>query len=171
MDVRETIRGRRSIRRFLEKPIPEDSLEALSEALIWAPSAGNLQARKFYFVTNADLKKRIATLSLGQRFISTAPLVIVACADLRRISRYGVRGERLYAIQDVAVALENLMLQAYALGLGSAWVGAFDDDGISLLLELAPHLRPMAVVPVGYPAQSPSAPQRSPKEELIAYLR
>ncbi|MBI3754987.1 MAG: nitroreductase family protein, partial [Deltaproteobacteria bacterium] len=82
MDVMTAIKNRRSIRRFLDKEIPEEAVEALKDSLIWAPSAGNLQSRRFYFVFNSDIKKQIVDAALHQTFIAQAPLVVVACADL-----------------------------------------------------------------------------------------
>ena len=68
---------------------------------------------------------------------------------------YGSRGGELYAIQDVACSIENMMLAACSLGLGSVWVGAFDEYGVAKILDMPSHLRPVAIVPVGYPGQSP----------------
>ncbi len=83
MDILKAVRERRSIRDFQKKEIPDELLDKLMEALIWAPSAGNLQARKFYFVKNEKMRKMIATAALNQNFIAEAPLVIVGCTDSR----------------------------------------------------------------------------------------
>src|SRR3989338_7428232 len=107
MDVLTAIKNRRSIRRFLSKEIPQEAIEALKDALIWAPSAGNLQSRRFYFVFNADKKKQIVDAALHQTFIAQAPLVVIACADLLIGKYYDKRGEELYCLQDVACAIEN----------------------------------------------------------------
>ena len=171
MDVMTAIKNRRSIRRFLNKEIPKDALDVLKDALIWAPSAGNLQSRRFYFVFNNDVKKRIVDAALHQTFILQAPLVVIACADLLIGRSYGSRGEELYSIQDVACSVENMMLAAHSLGLGSVWVGAFHEEGIANVLDLPSHLRPMAILPVGYPAHSPSPPRRLEKDELITEVR
>ena len=171
MDVMTAIKNRRSIRRFLDKEIPKDAIDALKDALIWAPSAGNLQSRRFYFVFNNDVKKRIVDAALHQTFILQAPLVVIACADLLIGRSYGSRGEELYSIQDVACSVENMMLAAHSLGLGSVWVGAFHEEGIANVLDMPSHLRPMAILPVGYPAHSPSPPRRLEKDELITEVR
>src|SRR3989344_5133554 len=171
MDVLTAIKNRRSIRRFLDKEIPKDVAEALKDALIWAPSAGNLQSRRFYFVFNNDTKKRIVDAALHQTFILRAPLVVIACADLLIGRSYGSRGEELYSIQDVACSIENMMLAAHSLGLGSVWAGAFHEDEVAKALEMPPNLRPVAIVPVGYPAHTPSPPRRLEKDELITEVR
>jgi nitroreductase len=172
MDILQVIRERRSIRSFKAREIPPEALQALEEALIWAPSAGNLQARRFFFVTQRPLKEALAVAALGQSFVAQAPLVVVGCADHGRIApRYGRRGVELYAVQDVACSLMCMMLQAHALGLGTVWVGAFREEEAAKALGLPPELRPVALVPVGYPEHVPrSAPPRLPKEELIFYL-
>lgn len=170
MDVKDAILGRRSIRRFEDRPIPVGDIETLMEALRWAPSAGNLQARRFFFILKKELRTALAGASYAQMFIAAAPLVVVACADMERIDQYGERGRTLYAVQDVAVAIENMMLEAHELGLGSCWVGAFDDNTVSEILDLPEWVVPMAIVPVGYPAHLPSAPKRLKKEEMITVI-
>lgn len=170
MDILKAVRERRSIRDFQKKEIPQDIVDKLIEALIWAPSAGNLQARKFYFVKDAGLKKKIAQAALNQHFIAEAPLVIVGCTDSRIAYRYGERGVYLYSIQDVACSLMGMMLVAYDNGLGSVWVGAFHEDLVSKILKLPEHLRPVAIVSVGYPSKIPSPPPRVSKEEAVEFL-
>lgn len=171
MDVTKAIKKRRSIRKFLDKNLPEDAIEILTDAIRWAPSAGNLQARRFYFIFEAGLKKRIAEAALNQMFIASAPLVIIACADYERIMPYGKRGKELYTVQDVSCAVENLMLQACELGLGTVWVGAFDEDEVVEILKLPYFLKPLAIIPVGYPAENPTPPERFEKEEIIEIIK
>ncbi len=167
MDVLEAIRGRRSIRRFESRAIEAGKVDLLKEALIWAPSAGNLQSRRFYFIYNDEIKEMLARAALGQRFIAAAPLVVVGCADLRIGRYYGERGINLYCIQDLSCSIENMMLAAHAMGLGTCWVGAFYEGEVSEILNLPDNLRPLAVVPVGYPAQMPKAPSRVSKDAAV----
>ncbi len=170
MDILKAIKDRRSIRDFQKKKIPGELLDKLAEALIWAPSAGNLQARKFYFIKNEQIKKRIAAAALNQNFISEAPLVVVGCTDNRISYKYGERGVDLYSIQDVALSIMGMMLVAYENGLGSTWVGAFREEEISKILDIPRHLRPVAVVPVGYPSKIPHPPPRVSKKEGVEVL-
>ncbi len=171
MNVLEIIKNRRSIREFTDQGIPENALHDLIDALLWAPSAGNLQSRKFHFVFGRDTKIRLAKAALGQMFISRAPLVVVACTDSRISTRYGDRGVNLYSIQDAAASVMNMMLVAHELGLGSVWVGAFNEFDVFEILDLPENLRPVAIIPVGYPARTPPAPPRVRKEEAITFLR
>lgn len=171
MDVLTAIKNRRSVRRFLSKEIPKEAVDVLKDAIIWAPSAGNLQSRRFYFIFNDEIKRDIVNAAIHQTFIAQAPLVIVACADLLIGRSYGKRGEDLYCIQDVACSIENMMLAAYSLNLASVWVGAFHEDGIAKVLDMPSNLRPVAIVPVGYPAHNPAPPRRLDKDEAILEVR
>ena len=170
MEILEAIMKRRSIRQFQRKALPSEILDTLIEALRWAPSAGNLESRRFYFVFNKGLKAQLAQAALDQDFIAQAPLAVVACADHRIVRRYGERGLRLYCLMDVAASLQNLLLAARAQGLGACWVGAFDEDEVRKLLKLPPHLRPVAIVPIGFPAEHPEPPPRVPKEEAVVFV-
>ncbi|MEE8484714.1 MAG: nitroreductase family protein [Nitrospinota bacterium] len=171
MDIPEAIKNRRSIRRFLKKEIPPDAVDALKDALIWAPSAGNLQSRHFYFVFNQDKKESIVRAALGQRFIAEAPLCVVACADYSIEKDYGKRGTELYMLQDVAASVQNFMLLAHGKGLGCAWVGAFNEEEVSEILGIPDNLRPVAIVPVGYPDEKPAPPPRDSKDKAVEEIR
>jgi nitroreductase len=170
MDIFKTIKERRSIRDFQKKKIPGELVEKLMEALIWAPSAGNLQSRKFYFIKDERIKKMIAAAALKQNFIAEAPLVIVGCTDSRISYKYGERGVNLYSIQDVALSIMGMMLVAHENGLGSTWVGAFREEEIFRVLNLPRHLRPVAVVPVGYPSKIPHPPPRVSKTTAMEVI-
>ena len=165
----EIIKERRSIRRFQKKEIPKEIIEKLIEALIWAPSAGNLQSRKFYFVFNQEIKEKLAQAALDQRFIAQAPLAVVGCTDDKISRRYGERGRNLYSICDVSASIQNLMILAHSKNLGTVWVGAFDEKEVSKILNLPKNLKPIVIVPVGYPAEKPEAPPRVSKEEAVEF--
>lgn len=167
MSILDTIKGRRSIRDFKDTPIPEEMINALIEAIRWAPSAGNLQSRKFYFVFNKDIKVKLAQAALNQKFIAEAPLAVVACLDRSIAMRYGDRGVNLYSIQDVAASVMNMMLTAHELGLGSVWVGAFNEFEVFETLDLPHNLRPIAVIPIGYPARVPKPTPRVSQRDAV----
>lgn len=171
MEILEIIKNRRSIRKFQEKEISEEIIDKLIEALIWAPSAGNLQARKFYFVFNQEIKEKLAKAALDQRFIAKAPLVVVGCTNDEIEWKYGERGKKLYTICDTAMAIENLMLLAYDFGLGTCPVGAFDENEVSEILNIPENLHPILIVPVGYPAEKPLAPPRVSKTETVKFVK
>lgn len=171
MKLLEIIKNRRSIRKFQKKEIPEEIIDKLIEALIWAPSAGNLQSRKFYFIFDQKLKDELVNVALSQNFIAHAPLVIVGCTDNQIGSRYGERGEHLFSICDVAVSIQNMMLLAHEQGLGTCWVGAFKEKEVAKILNLPKNLKPIAIIPVGYPAEKPLAPPRVSKKEAADFKK
>lgn len=168
-EVLRVMKERRSVRDFQKRVIPDEVAKKLIDALIWAPSAGNLQSRKFCFVTTGALKRRLAAAALDQRFIAEAPLVVVGCADGRIGARYGTRGVALYAVQDVACSIMSMMLVACENGLASVWVGAFREGTVAEILELPGDLRPVAIVPVGYPSRIPPAPPRVSAAEAVEW--
>lgn len=167
-DVMEVIKKRRSVRAFKGDPILEATLAQILDAAHWAPSAGNLQPWEFYIVRSEEHKRGLAKAALGQVFLAEAPVVIVVCAvPMRSGRRYRERGEKLYCIQDTATATQNILLAATAFGLGSCWVGAFDEEGVRRVLGLGPELRPVAMIPLGYPDETPETPGRRPLEEIV----
>lgn len=168
MELRQAIRSRRSVRAFHPDPIPVDALEDLLELANWAPSAGNLQSRAFVLVREESARRGLARAALDQEFLAQAPVVLVVCADLARVAtRYGKRGRELYALQDAAAAAQNFLLAAYEMGLGTCWVGAFDEEAARRILHLPREVRPVALVPVGRPAETPEPPERLRRDRLV----
>jgi nitroreductase len=170
MDVFEAIKGRRSIRAFQNRDIPPETVDKLIDAARWAPSAGNIQPWEFIIVRKPETKRRLAEAALEQTFIEEAPVVIVVCADENRSSQgYGTRGKTLYCLQDTAAATQNIHLAAYALGLGTCWVGAFREDEAKKILNIPSGVRPVAIIPVGYPAEKPQPRNRRPINQITHY--
>ncbi len=116
-------------------------------------------------------KEKLVEAASGQSFIAQAPLVVVGCTDEKISNYYGERGGNLYSICDVSASIQNLMLSAHSEGLGSVWIGSFDEKEVSKILNLPKNLRPVAIVPVGYPAEKPSPPPRVSKEEAIEFIK
>lgn len=158
MDVLDAVRGRRSIRRFIPKKVEDEKIQALLDAFFRAPSAGNLQARDVVVIQDGILKQQLAEAAFGQGSIVESPLVFVVCANKKKIAPYGERGVSLYCLQDAAAGVENILLAAVSLGLGSCWVGAFDEAQVARILRLPGYARPTALIPVGYPAEQPQPP-------------
>lgn len=166
MEALECIKTRRSVRKFKYKDISEDDLAKILEAASYAPSSGNLQNWEFVIVKNTAQKKRIAENCLGQKFISTAPVIVVICSNQDKITPYGERGKTLFAIQNTSAAAQNLMLAAHSLGIGSCWIGAFEPEGLSEILNLPGNVIPMAVIPIGYPEGSTRVTPRETLENI-----
>ncbi len=154
MDVFEAIKSRRSIRAFTDRDVSKDLIEKILDAGLSAPSAGNLQARDFFVILKEDIKNRLAAAALNQTFIAQAQVVIVVCSNLERIAPYGKRGIELYCLQDAGASVQNMLLAIHSQGMASCWIGAFDEEEVSRVLELSEHLRPVAMLPIGYPAES-----------------
>jgi len=170
MDVLEAVKGRRSIRVFKNQDVPTEIVEKLIDAARRAPSAGNIQPWEFIVVRKPEIKRRLVEAALDQVFIEEAPVVIVVCANEVRSSQgYGVRGETLYCIQDTAAAIQNIHLTAYSFGLGSCWVGAFREEEARKILKIPHGIRPVAIIPVGYPAEVPTARSRRPLSQIVHY--
>jgi nitroreductase len=167
MECMEAIKRRRSIRKFKDTAIGKELVEELLNAAQMAPSAGNLQARDFVVISNKITKQKLKQAALGQTFIEQAPLVIVAVANIERSSRiYRSRGE-LYAVQDATAGIMNLLLAACSGGLAACWVGAFDDNAVSEVLGLPHKTRPVAIIPIGYADEEPTAPLRMGLDKVV----
>jgi len=166
--IPEPILERRSIRAYAEGELSREDIERLIEAATLAPSAGNLQPWEFIAVTDPETKMRLAEAALGQYFIAQAAVVIVVCAvPSRSATRYGRRGSELYCLQDTAAAVENILLTATANGLGTCWVGAFNEERVAKVVGVPRGVRPIALIPVGPPAERPPRrPRRSLREVL-----
>lgn len=167
MEAYECIRTRRTIRKFTDVPVEWDKIGTILYAGNAAPSAGNLQDWKFVIVTEPETIKGIAEACLKQFWIETAPVVIVVCAVPDRTKQfYGIRGERLYSIQSGAAAAQNMLLAAHSLGLGAAWVGAFDEGMLARTLNIPDFARPQVIIPIGYPDEIAPEPAKLTLENV-----
>jgi nitroreductase len=170
--ILKLIKSRRSVREYKPDPIPRGMLERLLEAMRWAPSAANLQPWFFYAVSNKKTIGELAAATHGQDFVGHAPLVFVVCAEPERSGQLlGDRGRHFYCLQDTALAAQNLALVAHAAGLGTCWVGSFDEDAVRQVLEIPARLKPVAVIPCGHPAHKDEPiPDRRPLDEVCKIL-
>ena len=168
MNFFDLIRSRHSIRAFRKDPVESEKLDKILEAINSAPSAGNLQAYEVYLVTDQSHKTALARAALDQEFIAAAPVVLIFCQHAARSSRkYKKRGERLYSLQDATIACTFGMLAITELGLGTVWVGAFNDQEVSQVLQLPECLQPVAMLPIGHPAESPELTTRRHLTDLV----
>ncbi|MEM3695109.1 MAG: nitroreductase family protein [Candidatus Bathyarchaeia archaeon] len=143
MDVFEAVQRRRSIRAYNSTPVPKDKLMKILEAARLAPSAGNVQPWHFVIVTNYEKRRRIAESGRFARFLAEAPIVIVGCGDDRASPRWHV--------VDVAIAMQNMVLTATSEGLGTCWIGDFNEETVKELLRIPENYRVIALLAVGYP--------------------
>jgi nitroreductase len=168
MQTIDAINGRTSIREYKPDPIPDGALREILAAATQAPSSGNVQDWEFVVVKTPEGKNALATAAFNQSFISKAPCVIVVCSDLERIEKaYGSRGKALYSIQNTSAAVQNLMLAAWDKGLGTCWVGAFNEEAAKEAVVLPTSVRPLAIITVGYPARKPPKSKRRPLDNVV----
>ena len=167
MTVMEAIEKRKRIRAYLDRPIPPAALEAVLQAGQLAPSARNQQAWKFVVATEPALREQLAEACCGQRFVAQAPAVLVLCADQAAQMRCGQPARTV----DCSIALSFMMLEAAEQGLGTCWLGAFEQEGVRRALHIPPEFDIVAVSPLGYPAEEGRPRSRKPLEELVVRER
>ena len=151
MDVLTAIKTRRSVRSYSSRPIPDDVMERMKQALRYAPSACNFQPWKFVLVTDAELRRKVAKAAHDQLFMAEAPVTVVGCG-LPDQAYKGMGGYGNSTDVDVAIALAHLTLAAVAEGLGTCWIGAFDEEAVKRLLDVPPKVKVVALTPLGYAA-------------------
>ncbi len=168
MEFFEAVKSRHSVRRFQDKAIEQPKIDKMLEAMNSAPSAGDLQAYDVVLIKDSRRKKEIAQAALEQYFIAEAPVVLIFFANPKGSSaKYGIRGERLYCIQDTTIAAAYLQLAAASLGLATAWVGAFDEEEIKGIVNAPEYMLPIAIIPVGYGAEKPDITPRKRISEIV----
>ncbi len=168
MDVFEAIRERRSVRKYDSKPVDRELIEKVVDAVRWAPSSGNTQPVEVVVVTDPEKRNIMAAVSGYAKYLNDAPVALVVCINLSRArSRYGDLGVSYFAPLDVAVAVQNMMLAAYALGLGTCWDSVFDKRRVRELIDLPEDVEPFAIIALGYPSKVPEPPPRRPLEEIL----
>ncbi|MCM8769754.1 MAG: nitroreductase family protein [Candidatus Omnitrophica bacterium] len=164
MEFQEVIKTRRSIRSYQDKDIPEEILKRILETARIAPSGNNWQPWHFILVKDQEKKEKIAQSCYQQKFISQAPVVIVACGQ-KYPNQYQPYADRSYLI-DVTIALDHLILAARNEGVGSCWIGAFQAEPIRKLLEVPENFEVVMVVPLGYPAHQQAFCQPGYRKDL-----
>ncbi len=168
MSVLQVIKKRQSIRRYKEDLIPEEALLRVVEAARLAPSGKNLQPWKFIIVRDKVLKEKLASASAGQFFIAKAPVIIVGCGFpdncYARMGRY----MKSWPV-DVTIALEHLILQAQEEGLGTCWIGSFEEEEVKAILNIPRNVRVLALTPLGYPDETPPFRKRKSLDKIISY--
>ncbi len=184
MEVMEAIRTRRSIRSYKPDPVDNQSIQIVLEAARWAPSWKNTQCWRFIVVHNNGIKAALADCLIGSikgglasknpaaEAVRTAPVVIVACAEL---GKSGYNGDKLatdkgeWYMFDVALAMQNFALAAHSLGLGTVHIGQFDAERTAGVLKLPENFCVVEMTPLGYPEQEPNIRPRKELAEIVFY--
>lgn len=165
MNVLSAIEGRRSIRKYKDKLVEDEKLLSILEAARLAPSAKNEQEWKFIVVKESQTRKEL-TEAIGQPFVGEAPVILVCCGTKPE----GIMkcGQPRYTV-DLSIATAYMILEAYEQGLGTCWLGSFDEDMVKKVLDIPQEIRVVAITPLGYPDESPSQRPRKKIEEIISY--
>jgi len=169
-DILELIKSRRTIKNFLPKFVAWEKLARIIDAGRYAPSSGNVQNWKFIVCVDSGVKQKLADASYEQLEIAMAGALIVVVAEPEKAERYyGLRGERLYSVQNCAAAIQNMLLEAHSLGLGTRWVGAFEEEEVRSICGIPENVRPQAIIAVGYPKEVPPKPPKYPLETVVYF--
>ena len=167
LDVLEAIRKRRSIRSYLDIPVEQKKLDRVLEAARLSPSAVNFQPWSFIVVQDSASKEKLKA-AYSRAWFAKAPVIVVTCATPEKAWKRN-DGEEFWKI-DAAIAHQDLILSATSEGLGTCWIGAFDEAKAREALGVPANVRIVAMTPLGYPAEHPSqASERKPIKEIVHY--
>lgn len=161
MSLVDVVLNRRSIRRYEPKEIPRDVLDKILEAGRQAPSAANKQPWHFIVLTDSEIKKELSK-GMFNRFIKDAPVTIVGCAQKDLIASK-------WSIVSTTIALQNMVVAAWAMGIGSCWVGDFSEEKVKKLLNIPESWNIVALVSFGYPAEKPQPRKKKTIEKIVSF--
>jgi nitroreductase len=167
VDVYKAIALRKSVRKYEERDVDEEIIQKLLEAARLAPSASNRQEWRFVVVRDAKMRNKLMAAADNQKFVAKAPVVLACCAETN--NHVMKCKQQSYPI-DVAIAVDHITLCAVEEGLGTCWIGAFNEDQVKELLNIPKHIRVVELLTIGYPKDpSPRAKKRLPLEEIVKY--
>lgn len=170
MEFDQVIRKRKMIRKYLPNMIPDSLINKVLKNASKVPSAGHTQVQEFIIVRDPAIKKKLRQASVNQKYVEDAPVLIVVCSNTSRsVGRYGQRGRDFYSIIDGAFASMIILLSAVNEEIGAGFVGAFEDDKISKILKLPEYVKPIGIITLGYPDESPAKLNRIENEQLLHY--
>ncbi len=167
MDVLSAIKGRRSIRKYSNKSVEEEKLLKVLEAARLSPSARNRQEWKFIVVRDDKTREEL-TEAIGQPFVGEAPIILVCCGTESEGVMRG--GQPRYTV-DLSIATAYMILEAYEQGLGTCWLGSYDEGKVKEVLDIPEGVRVVSITPLGYPDESPSPRPRKELDEIVSYDR
>ncbi|MGQ9506432.1 MAG: nitroreductase family protein [Candidatus Bathycorpusculaceae bacterium] len=171
MNIFEVIKKRRSIRKFKSEPVKDEDLKEILEAGRLAPSGGNRQPWYFIVVRDGETKRALSIAANNQMFIADADVVIAALSDPSVSSTkmpYTLSLTRIPHLQDPMIAIEHMVLAATALGYGTCWIGAFNEEEVKKILKIPEKLAVVALLSIGVPDEStPPRPRKAFNEIFL----
>jgi nitroreductase len=172
-ELDKVIRKRKMIRKYDQtREVAEKIINKLIDNASRAPSAGHTQVQEFIVIKDASTKRKLRLASVNQEQLEEAPVLIIVCSNTSRsVGRYGERGKEFYSIIDGAFASMLILLTATNEGLGASFVGAFNDEEVSEILDLPEHVRPIGIIALGYPLENPAKLERIQRDRLVHYER
>jgi len=166
MEFVELVRSRYSVRSYLSRPVEQDKLDRILEAVRLAPSGSNRQPWRFVVVRDEEVRRQLVAACSNQQFIAQAPVVVAGVGLMPdHVMRCDIPGDPV----DVSIAMEHLALAAAAEGLGTCWIGAFYQGQVRKVLGIPDSAKVVAVMTLGYPADSPRSKNRKPVSEIVCY--
>jgi nitroreductase len=168
MEFSEVIKKRKSTRSFLPKKVEEEKITFLLECARRAPSWANKQCWRFIVVTDQHTIHALARTSIINRWLKQAPCIIVACGDP---TSSGINENISYFIVDVSIAFEHLVLAATDVGLGSCWIGRFNEKQVKEILLIPPRIRVVGMTPIGYPLEQETLRDKTVKKVIRSTSR
>lgn len=167
MELEQAIKERRTIRNFLDREIPLQFINECIDSARYAPIAGNIQNSRFIVIRKKQTKEEISKACENQKWIAKSPAIIVVCSELPHMRRmFSVRGEALYSVQNTAAAIQNILLKAYELKIGTAWIGAFNEEKIREIAGIPGDARPQAIIAMGYYKETEQEIKREPLNNI-----
>jgi nitroreductase len=171
MDFDQIVTKRKMIRHFQQdRQVPDNIIMKLIKNAHRAPSAGHTQVQEFIIVKDHVTKKKLRKAAVDQEYVEQAPILIIVCSNTSRsVDRYGTRGKEFYSIIDGAFASMLILLSTVNEGIGACFVGAFQDNKVSEILNLPRYIRPIGIICIGYPAEKPERLERINLNMLVHY--
>jgi len=168
LDGEEVIKSRRTIRKFTEEDVSDETVRKIIEAGMLAPSAGNMQSWEFIIVRDKTTKYSLSQEALGQPHVLESPVTIIVATNTKIAEKkYGSRGREVYCFVSAGAAIQNMLLMAVSLGLGAAWVGSFKERSVQEILKLPTEIRPVGIIALGHPVETPDMPKRRAYKEMV----
>lgn len=172
MDALNLIKTRRSVRRYSDKSVSNELIEEIINAARFAPSAHNKQPWKFIVTRDKQKLSELSESSDYAKFLSSAPVAIIVCADYKNSPQREVDKKHFveyFCVQDTSAAIQNILLAAHGLGLGSCWIGDYDEEQLSNMFDIQMPYYPVGIVSLGFTDKQPTAPKRKALDQVLCY--